>query len=87
MLGACTGHEGVMPTPAPSVTLEGIESGMLVFQAIAYVQSPRLAGGVRSDLLFAILELLKNAGLPMAVPTMVMSPVSDTRTMTPMPAA
>ena len=47
---------------------------MLIFQAIAYVQSPRLAGGVRSDLLFTILDLLKQAGLPLAVPTVMLSP-------------
>ena len=74
MLAACAEHSGVLPTPAPSVTLEGVEHGMLIFQAIAYVQSPRVAGGVRSDLLFTILDLLKQAGLPLAVPTMVMSP-------------
>ena len=56
MLAAFADHSGVLPTPAPAVTLEGIENSMLIFQAIAYVQSPRLAGGVRSDLLFTILE-------------------------------
>lgn len=73
MLAACADHAGVLPAPSPSVTLEGIENGMLILQAIAYVQSPRLAGGVRSDLLFAILDLLKEAGLPLAVPTVVVS--------------
>jgi potassium efflux system protein len=34
---------------------------------------PRLAGGVRSDLLFVILDELKKAALPLAVPTMVMA--------------
>jgi len=37
------------------------------------VASPRLAGGVRSDLLFVILDELKKASLPLAVPTMVMA--------------
>ncbi|MBB1600658.1 DUF3772 domain-containing protein [Variovorax sp. UMC13] len=74
MLAACGAHEGVLATPAPSLTLEGIENGLLIFQAIAYVASPRLAGGVRSDLLFVILDELKKAGLPMATPTtMVMA--------------
>jgi len=75
----------VLPSPAPTVTLEGIENGMLIFQAIAYVQSPRLAGGVRSDLLFAILDLLKGAGLPLAVPTMVMSPTEPPAPPAPTP--
>ncbi|CAN5691066.1 mechanosensitive ion channel family protein [soil metagenome] len=65
MLTACAGHTGVLATPAPSVTLDGIESGFLIFQVIAYVQSPRLAGGVRSDLLFTILDGLKAAQLPL----------------------
>ena len=78
MLAAFADHSGVLPTPAPAVTLEGIENGMLIFQAIAYVQSPRLAGGVRSDLLFTILKLLNNAGLPLAVPTVVLSQPSQT---------
>ena len=65
MLAACTAHTGVLTTPEPSVMLDGIESGFLIFQVIAYVQSPRLAGGVRSDLLFTILEGLKTAQLPL----------------------
>ena len=59
ILEACRAHEGVLETPAPSLTLEGIENGLLIFQAIAYVPSPRLAGGVRSDLLFTILERMR----------------------------
>jgi potassium efflux system protein len=85
VLAACADHAGVLPSPAPTVTLEGIENGMLIFQAIAYVQSPRLAGGVRSDLLFAILDLLKEAGLPLAVPTMMMSPAEPPAPPAPTP--
>lgn len=66
MLAAIADHPGVLSTPAPSVTLEGVEVGFLIFQAVAYVQSPRLAGGVRSDVLFAMLEGLRAAELPMA---------------------
>lgn len=65
MLSACTGHDGVLPSPAPSVTLEGIENGFLIFQAIAYVSSPRVAGSVRSDLLFTILNGMRDADLPL----------------------
>nr|WP_256327209.1 DUF3772 domain-containing protein [Variovorax sp. EL159] len=72
ILSACRSHEGVLETPAPSLTLEGIENGLLIFQAIAYVASPRLAGGVRSDLLFVILDELQKASLPMATPTTFM---------------
>jgi potassium-dependent mechanosensitive channel len=68
MLSACADHGGVLVAPAPSVTLEGIEGGMLIFQAIAFVQSPRLAGGVRSDVLFTLLDRFKEAGLPLVAP-------------------
>lgn len=73
MLAACAGHPGVLASPAPSLTLEGVENGMLVFQAIAYVSGPRVAAGVKSELLFAMLDAFRSAGLPMARPTMVMS--------------
>ncbi|HET7834597.1 MAG TPA: DUF3772 domain-containing protein [Variovorax sp.] len=66
MLAAFASHPGVLASPAPSVTLEGVEVGFLIFQAVAYVQSPRLAGGVRSDVLFAMLDGLRAAELPMA---------------------
>ncbi|MET1113389.1 MAG: DUF3772 domain-containing protein [Comamonas sp.] len=73
MLAACRAHPGVLETPEPSLSLEGIENGSLIFQAIAYVGSPRLASGVRSDLLFTILDDFKNAGLPLAEPPMMMA--------------
>lgn len=76
MLEACRGHASVLPTPEPSVTLDGIENGLLVFQAIAFVPNPRMAGGVRSDLLFVILDALRHAQLPMAV--YVSAPVPGT---------
>ncbi|MDM0018054.1 DUF3772 domain-containing protein [Variovorax saccharolyticus] len=66
MLAAFANHPGVLASPAPAVTLEGVEVGFLIFQAVAYVQSPRLAGGVRSDVLFAMLDGLRTADLPMA---------------------
>ena len=51
------------------MTLEGIDNGLLIFQAIAYVPGPRLAAGVRSELLFTILERLQAAQVPMAIAT------------------
>ena len=85
MLAAFAEHAGVLPAPAPAVTLDGIENGLLIFQAIAYVQSPRLAGGVRSDLLFTILELLQAGRVPLAVPTVVLSPPEPPRAAAPAP--
>ncbi|QNK69077.1 DUF3772 domain-containing protein [Variovorax sp. PAMC26660] len=86
ILEACRSHEGVLETPAPSLTLEGIENGLLIFQAIAYVASPRLAGGVRSDLLFVILDELKKAALPMATPTTFMIAPTEPAAAAPAPA-
>ncbi|KQP13685.1 DUF3772 domain-containing protein [Pseudorhodoferax sp. Leaf267] len=75
MLAACAAHPKVLATPAPSLSLEGVENGMLVFQAICYVDGPRNAGGVRSDLLFTVLDAFRDAGLAMAAPpTVVVAP-------------
>jgi potassium efflux system protein len=65
MLAACDEHESVLEIPAASVTLDAVENGLLMFLVIAYVPNPRMAGGVRSDLLFSILERLQAAQLPM----------------------
>ncbi len=83
MLAACSAHPGVLASPAPGVTLEGVEGGALIFQAIAYVASPRLAGGVRSDLLFEMLDALQGASLPLSVPTMLVTPGATTPMATP----
>ena len=75
MLAACAAHPKVLATPAPSLSLEGVENGMLAFQAICYVDGPRTAGGVRSDLLFTMLDAFRDAGIAMAAPpTVVVSP-------------
>lgn len=68
ILQAFQAHQAVLEAPAPSVTLEGIQSGTLTFLAIGYVGSPRDVGGVRSDLLFAILDALREAGLALSPP-------------------
>lgn len=78
MLLACSEHPGVLPTPEPSLMLDGIEGGFLIFQLIAYVQNPRLAGGVRSDLLFTILDELNKAQLPLAAYAAAPMPVAAT---------
>ncbi|MEJ8854314.1 DUF3772 domain-containing protein [Variovorax robiniae] len=83
MLAACNTHTEVLPTPSPSVTLEGVEGGALIFQAIAFVGSPRLAGGVRSDLMFEILDALRTAELPLSVPTMMVTSGAATPMATP----
>ena len=74
MLGAFKAHADVQQEPAPVVQLNGIEGGLLMFQAIGYVANPRVAGNVKSDLLFAILAALRSAEMPLSMPTMVMAP-------------
>jgi small-conductance mechanosensitive channel len=69
MLSALHEHNEVLPTPAPGVTLDGIDNGLLIFQAIAYVSGPRIAAGVRSELMFTILERLQTAQVPFSIPT------------------
>ena len=68
LLQALREHPRVLETPAPSVSLEGIQNGTLSFQVIGYVDSPRSVSGVRSDLLFTILESLRAAGLSLSPP-------------------
>ena len=58
-------HEHVLEVPKPSVTLEGIQSGTLVFLCTAYVPSPRQASGVRSDVLFDVLARLRASQIRM----------------------
>jgi len=73
MLDAFQAHPAVQASPAPSLTLEGIDQGRLLFQCIAYVASPRQAGGVRSELLFTILDAFRQAGLSLTTPTLTMA--------------
>jgi len=67
MMEACVEHTAVLDNPEPLVRLDSVENGLLVFIVIAYVASPRLVAQVRSDLLFAILDRLQSAQLPLAV--------------------
>jgi len=68
ILQAFHAHPDILDTPAPSVTLEGIQNGTLTFLAIGYVGSPRQASGVRSEVLFAILDALRATGLALSPP-------------------
>lgn len=79
ILQAFEAQEAMLDDPAPSVTLEGIQGGTLTFLAIGYVSSPRQVSGVRSDVLFSILDALREAGLTLSPPatTTVAQPVSE----------
>jgi potassium efflux system protein len=74
LMEAFAAHPGVLATPPPNVQLDGIDGGNLVFNASGFVGSPRAAYGVRSDLLFDVLERLREAGLALGKPpTLVLS--------------
>ncbi len=69
LLAAFQAHADVESSPAPKVSLDAIDNGKLVFNATAYVGSPRMAYGVRSDVLMDVLKRLRDAKLPMANPS------------------
>ncbi|MBP1475850.1 mechanosensitive ion channel family protein [Frateuria sp. MAH-13] len=68
ILDAFLGHPTVLDTPAPNVQLEHVDTLGIHFVATGYVPSPREVGGVRSDLLLAILERLRVERLPLIRP-------------------
>jgi potassium efflux system protein len=75
LLSGFQAHAEVLPQPAPSVALDGIDNGKLVFNATAYVASPRLVYTVRSDVLLGVLKSLRAAKLPLSNPaTMLLQP-------------
>ncbi|WP_449428836.1 DUF3772 domain-containing protein [Rhodanobacter umsongensis] len=61
-------HPGTLSMPAPSVQLESLDGGTMLFSCTAYVNSPREVSNVKSDLLFETLERLREAKLPMTSP-------------------
>lgn len=68
LLAAIGAHPGILEKPAPSVLLDGIQGGNILFIATAYIVSPRQAGSVRSDLLFDLLARLRAAGIALSTP-------------------
>jgi len=68
VLGVLRAHQGTLASPAPYVQLESVATGVMTFNCVAYVGSPREVGGVKSDLLFEILERLRSERLPMTSP-------------------
>ncbi|MEP6899883.1 MAG: DUF3772 domain-containing protein [Rhodanobacter sp.] len=68
LLEVLRGHAGTLSTPVPIVRLENLDAGSMTFNCIAYVNSPRDVGSVKSDLLFEMLERLRAAKLPLTSP-------------------
>ena len=76
ILSAFVDNPDVLDTPAPNVQLDGIDNGLLLFNATGYAASPRLTSGIRSALLFELLKRLDAAHIAIAKPsTMVLSTV------------
>ncbi|ANH67355.1 mechanosensitive ion channel family protein [Mitsuaria sp. 7] len=63
VLEAFQAHGGVLATPAPNVQLDGVDGTNLVLNASGFVNSPRAAYGIKSELLFAVLSRLRAEGL------------------------
>jgi potassium-dependent mechanosensitive channel len=68
ILDVLRAHHGTLALPAPFVQLENLNGGVMSFNCVAYVNSPREVGGVKSDLLFELLERLRAARLPLTSP-------------------
>lgn len=73
VLQAFESHADVLPSPAPNVQLDSLDHSGMLFNATAYVASPRMTYGVRSALLFDVLGRLRQAGVALAnSPTLVL---------------
>jgi len=71
----------ILDAPEPAVLLDSVDDGQLMFVATGYVRTPRIAGRVRSAVLFAMLARLEAAGLTLSrTPTMLLKvSQSDTK--------
>jgi potassium efflux system protein len=75
LLDAFKANSSILDTPAPNVQMDGIDNNSLMFNATGFASSPRLAYGVRSDLLFDVLKRLRDAGISISKqPTMLLAP-------------
>jgi potassium efflux system protein len=77
LLDAFAAHEAIKDDPAPAVFLDAVKDTGLHFNAVAFVGSPRLSYGVRSELLFDLLARFRLAGIEIARPRQDVRLVSD----------
>ena len=71
MREALAANPDVLKVPAPSVLLDGIENGALMFVAVAFIANPRQSGGVRSDLLLDVLARLRAERIALSSPQQI----------------
>lgn len=88
MLEAFEAHPDILESPAPNVFLDAIDGTNLVFNATGFVSSPRAAYGVRSALLFEVLQRVNGAGMSMVrQPTMLLGSMPGAPVAPPISAA
>ncbi|WP_260288096.1 MULTISPECIES: DUF3772 domain-containing protein [unclassified Xanthomonas] len=68
LLGLFAEHIKVLADPAPAVFIDSLAGGHVNFNSFAYVRSPRDSYGVRSELFFALLQAMENAGIDLQSP-------------------
>lgn len=68
LLCAYQENETILDFPAPSVTFTQLTPDGITLSVTGYVRSPRIAGNVKSDLLFDILKRLRAAGVSLSTP-------------------
>jgi small-conductance mechanosensitive channel len=73
ILARLRNHPQVLADPPAAVYMTDVKDGALEFTAFAYLISPRLAYGVKSDLLFQIMPDLNAAKIPLANPATVIT--------------
>jgi len=68
MRSAFSSNPAVLENPAMSVTLDGIQNATLIFVGVAFIENPRQAGSVKSDILLDMLARLREGGIEMVKP-------------------
>ncbi len=66
LMARLTAHPKVVKSPAVAVYMTDVRDAAMEFTAFAYLISPRLVYGVKSELLFQIVPDLKAAGIALA---------------------
>ncbi len=66
LLEAYNLHESILEAPAPSVSFKELGPNGIVLSVTGYVNSPRMVSSTRSDLLYEILKMLREAGISLS---------------------
>ena len=68
LLEAFAQEPAILETPAPSVFIDSIVDGRLVFNSFAHVSGPRASYGARSNVFKTVLARLREAGIEIGTP-------------------